>query len=1093
MSWGQTRTIKGNVKDSKGEPVIGATVIAQGNNNGTITDMDGNFSLAVAEKSKTLVISYIGMETSEVAITGNSVNVVLQESSIALNEVVAIGYGTVKKSDLTGAISSVNSAKITEAGRTSVLNTLQGSVPGVQIQQNSSRAGAAINIIIRGQNSMSGNATPLYVVDGIVTTNIDFLNPQDIEKIDILKDASSAAIYGSRGSNGVVIVQTKSGKSTQGSKTSISYDGYYGVTQKARMPEFMDTREWMQYRALCYQYTADANNDGVLEFAKTDLKSVWMGASVLNNLNGVPQPVYANGTWAASQWLLNRYINNQSTDWVGLITQKGSQQNHYLDISGSSKDVSYVIGIGYQNEKGIFIRDNYDRYNLKGSVNATLNKWWSAGFNINAAYSDQEVGSDNAMLSAFRMSPITTPYSNGNLDPTLNHLIGNIIVIPGKTTESVKDSNGNLIYANSIGGGGFTSSVNPLVDLANTSNNTRKIVALGNAYLQYSPFKNLSFKTTFSPNFTYYRGGYYKSTLAEGNYDNPLTTAIENDAKANAENYMALEYTWDNTVNYKFTLKDDHQFDLMALYSVYYGNSEDYVANTAGYTYNFGWYNLGAATNANSTKLNSTYLESSMLSAAFRGNYSYKGKYLVTASIRTDGSSRLAEGSQWKYFPAVALGWRLTEESFMKPSQNWLSNLKLRASLGYTGNNNISPFQTMLLANTTTYYDFAGTTAMGIAPGAVVNKNLTWERTRELDFGIDFGLWNGRVNGSVDIYDRLSQDLLQKRSLPLESGAGTMTDNLGKVRNSGVEASVNATILQTKDFSWTMNASFAANKNRIVNLFGNEAKGYLFINSNSQKWMVGENINSIYGYVFDGVWTADDIKAAIAAKDPRVVNSSGKVIAREGQAKVKDFDGNGIDPNDRRIQGHSDPSWTGGFGTTVAYKGFDLSVNLYTAQGMTVFSPFMEEFTNFNDRGRQKLKMDYYIPTGASLVGSDGYFYSTTTTHNYQGRPMPYTDNGNNTNCGPYWHTAKETANDMPGSWVDASYVKVRNIALGYTVPKSILKVLNIQSLRIYCNVLNPFVFTNYPGFDPEWAGASMGKDNGPSTVTYQFGVNLKF
>jgi TonB-dependent starch-binding outer membrane protein SusC len=320
-----------------------------------------------------------------------------------------------------------------------------------------------------------------------------------------------------------------------------------------------------------------------------------------------------------------------------------------------------------------------------------------------------------------------------------------------------------------------------------------------------------------------------------------------------------------------------------------------------------------------------------------------------------------------------------------------------------------------------------------------------------------------------------------------------MTDNLGSVLNKGIEVLLNATIFDSENFKWNINSSFTANKNEIVNLFGNTTPGYLFINSSTQKWMVGENINSIYGYVYDGVWTADGILDAIKSKDPRAVNSNGNVIAREGQAKVKDFDGNGIDANDRRIQGHADPTWTAGLNTNISYKRFDFSMNIYTAQGMTVFSPFIEEFTNYNDRGRQKLVMDYYIPAGTTIIGGDGYFYTLQTAHNYQGQPMVYTDNGTKSNCGPYWHTTRETANDMPGSWVDASYIKVRNITVGYTFSKQSAKFLKVTRFRLYCNVLNPFVFTKYNGFDPEWAGASMGKDNGPSTITYQFGVNVKF
>lgn len=1095
----QTKTITGVVKDATGEAVIGASVTVKGTTKGTITDSNGAYKLQVPETAKAIVISYIGMKKKEVSISGPVINANLESESKELNETVIIGYGTVKKSDLTGAVSSAGSKTLTEKGVTNVVSALQGSVAGVQIQQNSSRAGAAMSIIVRGQNSVSGNTAPLYVVDGVISSSIDFLNPQDIEKIDILKDASSTAIYGSRGSNGVVIVQTKSGStSMQAAKTVISYDGYYGVSKIARMPEFMDTQEWMKYRILNYQYSTDANNDGVLEFSKADLKNVWMGGVTTTDLGGGNiQPVYpAVGTaapvFSGSQWLLNRYLNNETTDWTGLVSQNGIQQNHYLDISGGSKDVAYSIGAGYQNETGVFINDRYERYNLKGSILANLNDKWQAGFNITTAYSNQESGSDNAILSAFRMAPIVTAFDDGKLDRSLNHIEGNIIVVPGKTNEVTKDANNVAIFPNSIGSGGFTSSLNPLIDLANTSNNTAKINALGSAFLKFSPFKNFSVKTTISPSVISYRTGLYKSTLTEGNYDNPLTSSVEANAIANITNYTYFNYTWDNQANYKIDL-GNHTIDLLALYSVYGDKSESYNTNTTGYTYDYEWYNLGGATVTANTKLGSIYSGSTMQSVAARASYSYKGKYLLTGTVRSDGSSKLAKDYQWNSFPSVSAAWRASEESFFEPVKSIVSNLKLRASLGYTGNNNIDPYTTQRVANANTYYNYGTTNAFGVAVGPLANQALTWERTRELNAGVDFGFLNNHLNFSVDVYDRLSKGLLQKRTLPLESGAGTMIDNLGSVSNKGVELSLNAALVNTKHISWSISGTFTANQNKIVNLFGNTTPGYIFVNNSSQKWMIGENINSIYGYVFDGVWTAQGVLDAIAAKDPRAVNSAGKVLVREGQAKVVDYDGNGIDANDRRIQGHADPNWTAGLTSNLTAYGFDFSFSLYTAQGMTVFSPFIEEFTNYNDRGRQKLKMDYYVPAGVTMLAPDGSFYTQTTAINNQSRPAVYTDNANNTNSGPYWHNGKETARDMPGSWVDASFLKVRNITLGYTLPKSLIAKAGIKNLRVYANVLNPFVFTDYKGFDPEWADASMGKDNGPATTTYQFGVNLKF
>ena len=1080
----QQKTISGKITDDSGESVIGANVQVKGTSVGTISDENGNFTLTVPENGKTLVVSFIGFTTLELPIDKTSFEITLKENLSELEDVVVVGYGTMKKSDLTGAIASVNSATIAAAGRTDALSAIQGVVPGVQIQQASSQVGMTPNVIIRGQNSISGNTTPLYVVDGIVTSSIDFLNPQDIAKMDVLKDASSTAIYGSRGANGVIIVTTKSGDAMSAdSQHVITYDGYYGTVNKARMPDFMNTQQWMQYRTLAYQTYATNATDGSITFGKSTLSGVWVGNAIPLNAEG--QEYYPDGTFAGSQFMLNRYLANQSSNWINLLTRTGQSQNHFISIAGNSKSVSYMVGAGYQDEKSIFVDNDYTRYNLKGNLTAKLDNHWTTGFNIQTAYSDLNTGSADGMVNAFRMSPVVSPYAT-NLDPTLNTIIGNLVTQPAKTLENTKDANGNVIYPNSIGPGGPTSSVNPLIDLTSTKNDTRTITAIGNAFLQYSPIKDLNLKTTFSPSLTTYRTGFYQNGLADSNYGNSPIASVDNNT--------ALSYTWDNQVDYKFTLKNpDHAFDVMGLWEVYGGNIEDYYTWTQGYNSDYDWYNLGAATStsAGTTKVTSNYSEVTMLSAAARVNYSYQDKYLATAMLREDGSSNLATGHQWAMFPSLALAWRITQESFMKDTQNWLSNLKLRASLGWTGNNNINPFQTQSLANITTYYTFGSTLGQGAAIGALANSKLTWEKTRELDFGLDFGFLNNRLNGTIDYYNRLSSGLLEDVVQPLESGAGSLTENIGSVSNAGVEAALNAYILRTKDFSWSANATFAANQNKIVNLFGSTTLGDNYINSATQKWIVGQNINSIYGYVYDGIWTAQSLQEAIAAKDPRAVNAAGQVIASEGQAKIKDFTGSSdpLDAANMRVQGHSDPSWTGGFGTTLTYKGFDLSANLYTAQGITMFSPFMEEFTNlWNDRGRSKLNVDYYIPAGASILDpSNGNFIATTASHVSQSYPSPY-------NPGNYWHTTKNDTNDaLPGAWVNASYVKIQNITLGYTLPGNVLHKLGIKQFRVYCNVLNPFVFSNYPGFDPEWANASVNTANGPSTTTYQLGVNLKF
>lgn len=1060
IHWAQAQerlVVSGKVAAADGSILPGVNVIVKGTTTGTITDADGLYRLETASTS-TLVFSFIGYVDQKIALNGRSnVSVTLVEEAISLDEVVAVGYGIQKKSDLTGAVNSVNSTALNETGKTSVLGSLQGMSPGVQIKANSSRAGGSFNIQIRGKNSISGVTSPLYVVDGIITDNIDFLNPQDIEKIDILKDASSTAIYGSRGSNGVVIVQTRTGTAAKGKKTAIRYNGYYGVSQVARMPEFMDTREWMNYRALCYQDMSDKDGDGLPNFNYAGMKDVYMGQQKLNNDATSPyylQPMDAAGNWIGSEWLLNRYRNNTSTNWPDQVTQTGSQQNHYLDISGSNQDVSYVMGIGYQDEKGIFVNDQYTRYNVKGALDFKINNYWNAGFNTNLAYSEQELGSNSAIFNGFRMSPVTVPYDAN----------GQLIEIPGKTTET-----GTTNFPNSIGGGGFTSSVNPILDMNENRYNVRHLTALANFYLQLKPIKELTLKTTFSPAFDFNREGTYVGSKADGNYGN--------NAKATYTTSHRMAYTWDNQVNWSKNFNETHQLDLLGLVSVYSYNTELAKIDTEGYNYRYDFYNLGVASKINNPT--SYYQQANLLSYAVRANYSYLGRYLLTASFRTDGSSKLSKDNRWASFPSVAAAWRISEEAFMK-NQSLVSNLKLRLSYGYTGNNNIDPYTTQRLANVNTYYDFGGTLANGVNLGSLTNQRLTWEKTREINAGIDFGFLNNRISGTLDLYDKLSDGLLQSRILPYESGAGSMIDNLGKVRNRGVEIALNTVNVHTASLQWTTQFVFAANQNRIEELFGNTTNGYSYITPDN-KWIVGQPISAIYGYVFDGVWTAEQAQQALDYKQ------------KEGEARIKDYDGNGIDPDDRRVQGHADPSWTGSFSSNLTFKGFDFAFSLYTQQGSLVYSPFIAEYTNYNDRGRQKLKMDYYVPAGARLIGNDGLFYTVTESINNQERPTPYTNNGAISNCGPYWQQGKLTAKEMPGAWVDADFIKVRNITLGYTLPKNLIQKAGIDHLRLYANVLNPFVWTNYLGFDPEWADANINRDGGPATITWQLGVNVSF
>lgn len=1018
----QERQVSGTVTDTQGEALIGVSVSVKGSTVGTVTDFDGKYVLSVPGNAKILEAKYIGMKTAEIPITGTVINIEMKEDHSQLDEVVVIGYGTIKKNDLTGSVGSVSSDNITAKGTTSVMESLQGQVAGVDISQNSSRAGGGFDIQIRGKSSLQGDSKPLYVVDGIVTDGIDFLNPADIERLDVLKDASSTAIYGSRATNGVVMITTKQGKAGGEGRVSVSYDGYYGVRSTARMPDFMSGDEFSDYRFARYT-TLKSKTDGipVYEMTSGNLSNFW-------NSN--------------SEVMKRKFAEKDYTNWPDLVTQTGSQQNHFISINGGSKMTSYRIGLGYQDEEGIFVNDTYKRYNIKGSVDSKISDKVTVGLTTNLAMTEKDFGSKNAVLNSFRTNPYFIPYDKE----------GNLVLLPG----------GKEIFEST---GQFSSIVNPLIDMKNAVNNTKRYDILANFYAQYTPTSDITLKTTFSPSYYHDRQGIYNGVNTAARYS--IGTS-----GAEVINQDRFTYTWDNQVNYQKSW-GDHDFNGMYLFSVYENvYNKDFISVT-DMPFDAGFHNLGSATTVEDK--GSSYVKYAMLSHALRFNYTYKGKYLATVSSRWDGSSKFSSGNRWGMFPSLALAWRASEESFLK--NDYLSNLKLRFSFGYTGNNGVvGAYSTQSLASTKYWYDFGGTLANGFGPNGIVYRDLTWEKSREFNFGVDFGFFNGRINGSVDYYNKLSKDLLMDREMPYEIGATSkMWDNVGKVRNSGVEVALTTVNVATKDWKWTTSFTFAANKNSIVELYGKKE------DLDGNKWFIGQPIDVSYGYKVTGVWTAAE--AAEAAKYGQY----------EGQAKILDVDKPySIGSEDMVILGHAEPDWTGNLTSNLYWKDFDFSFSIYSKQGSHVYSPFMTEFTDYKDRGRSKLKIDYYIPAGAPILNADGTV-GVSTGNNSQAYPYP-NNSGSGYGGGVHWGTSATTAGAYSNQIVDASFVKVKNITFGYNIPKNLLSKAGVSSLRVYMNILNPFVFTDYKGFDPEWAGASVSDGSGgPSSVTYQFGVNLKF
>ena len=994
-TFAQQTPLSGVVLDETGQPMPGVNIIEKGTKNSASTDFDGKFSIKLNSNKSTLVVSYIGYQDQSVNVAGKStIKISLVSQSQNLQEVVVVGYGKVKKTDLTGSVGSISAAAITERNLTGPMEAMQGAVSGVQISNATGRLGDSFNITIRGKNSMNPDSKPLYVVDGAPTDNIDFLNPQDIARIDILKDASSTAIYGSRGSNGVVIVTTKGGGTVK-SSMSVTYDSFVGQKDVTRLPTMMDGPTWWAYHQAAY-------------FSSTTTTPALLAAGIFGNPSTSPL-------------LATRVANNETFDWYGAVLKSGLQQNHYVSVAGRTDGgVSYNLGLGLQKETGNIPNESLDKYSFKLGLNHKINDKFSVGANITIARTEQEQGSAIAMQEAFRLSPFYTPYA----------LDGSLFLMPGKLT----DANGVSLINK-------TSTINPLLEMANSSNSTKGWNGVSSVFAEYKPLSWLTFRSTYSAGLNTMKNGQSWGALTQTGVSNGnLPSASVNQSEK-------FNYTWDNQFNVDYAVKD-HTFSFLGLQSINSARYETLSASSAYMPFDTGIYNLGSGKQS-SFNLGSSYEKNTLASFAGRFNYGYKGRYLLTISNRWDGSSRFAEGKKWGSFPSAALAWRISEEGFMK-NFNAVSDLKLRTSYGYTGNNIIPSYSTINKVDVQTYYDWNGTAANGWLQGSPSNSNLGWEKTREMNVGLDFGFFNNRITGSVDVYDRLSSNLLLKQKLVIENGFSTYINNIGSVSNRGVEVALTTKNIKTDLVSWETTFMFTKNTNKIKSIYDDTS------NDVGNNLFIGESIDAVYNYKFNGI-----VRAGETYLDGTL---------REGNAKVEDHNGDGkITTADRYIIGNSNPDWTGSISTRLKVGNFDLSASAIISQGSLVLSPFHKNFTDLSDRGRQKANIDWYMPANTAGL-------PLNTASNY---PQPK-------NEGTYW------VNDGVGYYRDASFIKIKNISLGYTFSQSLLDKLKLKGLRVYTNVLNPFVITKYDGYDPEWAGAALGIGR-VATVTYQLGLSVKF
>ena len=1009
MAWAQGN-VSGKVVDATGEPVIGASVVVKGTTTGAVTDIDGNFSIPNVPRNANLEISYIGFKTQSISVSGkNAINVTLQEDRQMLDDVVVVGYGVQKKSDVTGAMASVSTEELNARPVNNALEALQGKAAGVDITTNE-RPGQLGSIRIRGERSLTAGNAPLYVVDGVPLMSasaIETLNPRDIETIDILKDASATAIYGSRGANGVVLVTTKQGRSGQ---MRIDYTGTLTVSNIVdRSPsmsaaDFIDFRRWAAYNLDPTTYAHP--NSPTLENDKLLFDSALDGQTSRDNvLKG-----WAGGTWDPSK------VTN--TNWTDFVTQTAISHEHTLAVSGGTEAMNVYASFGYLSNKGTQKGQWYDRYTGKISVNINPTKWFSIQASINGTWSEQDYG----MSTLGGRSGSVPDAIYGTAKQIYN------IAVP-------YDANGNVV----INPGGESGIYTIMDEWNHSQQKSQTFRALGNFAATidfgkiFAPVEGLRYKINFGPDFRHWREGVYIDGFSAHKINADGSEGV-NFARLNTR--RDFSWTLDNMIMFDRTFAEKHKVGVTLLQTASKWNVESnhmQAQNIAKDSYLWNAFNTVDVTNSdNKASMSSGLQDRQLESYMVRLNYGFNERYLLTVSGRWDGASQLADGHKWDFFPSAALAWRASEDDFLK-NVSWLSNLKLRLGIGVTGNSSVAPYETKGDIQQV-YLPFNGRdNVIGYTTNepyytanqkTMANPELGWEKTTQWNLGIDYGFLNSRIFGSLDFYWSRTNDLIMGVTIPTLTGFPSTTANVGKSKNHGVEFTLNAIPVQTKDFQWETVFNIAYQKDEIVEL----AYGKNDMPDNSL--FIGESLSVFYGYANDGIWQESD--AAEMAK----WNANGYHF-EAGNVRPHDTDGDyKMTQDDRVILGRRNPSTTMGWNNTFSWRGVELGIQMFGRMGYMFNTGGEAQTAHGNQR-----EIDYWTPTN---TGAD-----------YQ-KPI----------LGQATSGSKDDFSSLLG-YQKASFLKVRNISLGYNFPKNIIHKAGFNHLKAYAQVINPFSLKqSIHGFD---------------------------
>ncbi len=1011
-----TSTITGTVVDSKNKtPLEGALVHIKGITNQTLTNGKGAFNLKTAQKLPLILeISFIGYKKLEVEVASNTgnLNIELQDEQTALNEVVVVGYGTQRRSDITGSVASVSKTALSQPAA-SFDNLLQGAVPGVAVTQSSGAPGATATIRIRGGNSISFGNDPLYVIDGFIVYNnnsyvntgasngvgvnaLATINPSDIENIEILKDASATAIYGSRGANGVVIITTRRGRK---GGSEVNYSTYIGTQKVRKTLDLMNAAQW--------------------EALVNDI-----------NISDNKPKTYTDSAIA---------VAGAGSDWQNAALKSATMQNHELSVSGGDEKSRFLISGNYFDQGGIVVNTGFKRYS--GRINYERNI--TDKFKVSANIFGSQAIEDKLFGNAYGSIQFTsTAYAN---------LLQLSPFVP------IYNANGTYNISSPFS----TTPTNLLQDMATTTNQSYLNRILGNFSAEYKIVKDLTLKVTAGTDLINTKQNYYAPSYT----GSPAGGSTGYAAKGYASVGSVQATTWinENTITYDHAFQNKHFLTVLAGYTMQHEKDESAVATAQNFpndltkfnNLNFASTPVLSLSDAHEYRLNS-YLG--------RVNYSYLHKYNVTATLRADGSSKLGINNRWGYFPSVGLSWNTSQEEFFKPLSKAVSNLKVRLSAGQTGNSEVPPYSSLAALAPTNYY-FSSTLVTGISPVQIANPDLKWETTTQYNAGLDFGVLNNRVSFTFDAYYKKTSDLLLNVPFPLYSGYASSLQNVGSVQNKGLEFSITSDNIKNNSLTWRTTLVFATNKNKILSL-GDGIPSYFPLAPTGYVSpvivAVGKPVGTFWGYDTDGLLTADDI----AKNTPKLTG----VPQLEGDRKYVDTNGDGVvTTTDKHDLGNAQPKFTFGLSNTLSYKGFDLSFIFQGSYGNKLFN-FLQ----------QKLELTTVnLNVSAKLLDR----YSTTNPNG----TMPRATNA--------------PVSQVADIYIeDGSYVKLKNLTLGYTLPKSLLSKIGIKQIRFYATAQNILTWTKYTGLDPEvnffdTDNTKQGIDYGayPSTKSFLGGLNLTF